>query len=104
MNAVSLVGRLSRDPLVHFEGSGQHTTTASLEVQEPGRDGASFTLYVGCVAWGKAYEMTIERGLYKAIHELQCLQAARAGVPVPPRAAADVDVHVTVQGSSEDLW
>lgn len=49
------------------------------------------------------YETTIERGLYKALHELQRLQAARAGVPVPPPAAADVDVNVTVQGSGEDL-
>jgi hypothetical protein len=42
------------------------------------------------------YETTIERGLYKALHELQRLQAARAGVPVSPPAAADVDVNVTV--------
>jgi hypothetical protein len=49
------------------------------------------------------YETIIERGLYKALHELQRLQAARAGIPVPPPAAVDVDVHVTVQGSSEDL-
>ena len=49
------------------------------------------------------YEALIERGLYKALHELQRLQAARAGVPVPPPAAADVDVNVTVQGSGEDL-
>jgi hypothetical protein len=49
------------------------------------------------------YETTIERGLYKALHELQRLQAARAGVPVPPPAAADVDVHVTGQGAGEAL-
>jgi hypothetical protein len=49
------------------------------------------------------YETTIERGLYKALHELQRLQATRAGVPIPPPAAADVDVNVTVQGSGEDL-
>jgi hypothetical protein len=49
------------------------------------------------------YETTIERELYKALHELQRLQAARAGIPVPPPAAADVEVPVTVQGSSEDL-
>ena len=39
------------------------------------------------------YEATIERGLYKALHELQRLQAARrAGGNVPPPAAIDVDV------------
>jgi hypothetical protein len=49
------------------------------------------------------YETALERSLYKALHELQRLQAARAGAPVPPPAAADVDVNVTVQGSGEDL-
>lgn len=43
------------------------------------------------------YETALERSLYKALHELQRLQAARAGVPVPLPAAADVDVAVTVQ-------
>jgi hypothetical protein len=39
------------------------------------------------------YETTIERSLYKALHELQRLQAAR-GVEgsIPPPAAVDVDV------------
>ena len=30
------------------------------------------------------YKTTIERGLYKAVHELQRLQAARHGGSVPP--------------------
>jgi hypothetical protein len=38
------------------------------------------------------YETTIERGLYKALHELQRLQAARHGGSVPPPVAVDVDV------------
>ena len=39
------------------------------------------------------YETTIERSLYKALHELQRLQAARcAEGSVPPPAAVDVDV------------
>jgi hypothetical protein len=39
------------------------------------------------------YETTIERGLYKALHELQRLQAARgAGSGAPPPVAVDVDV------------
>jgi hypothetical protein len=39
------------------------------------------------------YETAIERSLYKALHELQRLQAARrADVNVPPPAAIDVDV------------
>jgi hypothetical protein len=39
------------------------------------------------------YEAAIERSLYKALHELQRLQAARrADGDVPPPAAIDVDV------------
>jgi len=39
------------------------------------------------------YETAIERSLYKALHELQRLQAARrADGSVPPPAAIDVDV------------
>jgi hypothetical protein len=39
------------------------------------------------------YETAIERSLYKALHELQRLQAARrAGGSAPPPAAIDVDV------------
>jgi hypothetical protein len=39
------------------------------------------------------YETTIERGLYKALHELQRLQGARgAGSGAPPPVAVDVDV------------
>jgi hypothetical protein len=38
-------------------------------------------------------ETTIERGLYKALHELQRLQASRgAGSGTPPPVAVDVDV------------
>jgi hypothetical protein len=49
------------------------------------------------------YETTIERGLFKALHELQRLQAARhdeADVLPPP--AVDVDVNVSAV-SKEDL-
>jgi hypothetical protein len=39
------------------------------------------------------YETTIERSLYKALHELQRLQSARgAGNHIPPPVAVDVDV------------
>jgi hypothetical protein len=43
------------------------------------------------------YETAIERSLYRSLHELHRLQAARAGVPVPPPAALDVDVAVTAE-------
>ena len=47
------------------------------------------------------YETALERSLYQALHELQRLQAARAGVPVPPPAAADVDVTVMAPREEE---
>ena len=38
------------------------------------------------------YETTLERSLFRTLHELQRLQAARAGVPVPPPTAVDLEV------------
>ncbi len=38
------------------------------------------------------YETSIERGIYKALHELQRIQATRAGEKLPPPIAIDVDV------------
>jgi hypothetical protein len=40
------------------------------------------------------YEAAIERGLFKALHELQRLQAERRGEDVAPPAAVDVEVTV----------
>jgi hypothetical protein len=37
------------------------------------------------------YEVTLERSLYKALHELQRLQAARDGQAVPLPEAVDVE-------------
>ena len=38
------------------------------------------------------YECSLERGLYRALHELQRLQAARSGRDVAPPVAIDVSV------------
>jgi hypothetical protein len=43
------------------------------------------------------YEATIERSLYKALHELQRLQAARQGNTVSPPEVVDVDVSIAAQ-------
>jgi hypothetical protein len=40
------------------------------------------------------YELTLERSLYKALHELQRLQAERSGRPVPPPIAIDMSIEV----------
>jgi hypothetical protein len=49
-----------------------------------------------CDAFSKLsrYEASIERSLYRALHELQRLQAARAGVNVPPPVAVDVEADI----------
>ncbi len=44
------------------------------------------------------YETSIERGIYKALHELQRIQAARRGEPTPLPVAVDVDVSVNENG------
>ena len=38
------------------------------------------------------YETMLERGIYKALHELQRLQATRSGEKIPAPVAIDVDV------------
>jgi hypothetical protein len=45
------------------------------------------------------YEATLDRALYKALHELQRLQAARAGKQVEPPAAIDISVDVAATSS-----
>ena len=40
------------------------------------------------------YELTLERSLYKALHELQRLQAERQGIPVQPPTAIDMTVEM----------
>ncbi len=38
------------------------------------------------------YEASIERGIYKALHELQRIQATRSGEKLPAPVAIDVDI------------
>jgi len=47
------------------------------------------------------YETTIERGIYKALHELQRIQAARKGQPVLLPLAVDITVDKDL-GEPED--
>jgi hypothetical protein len=41
------------------------------------------------------YETTLERGLYRALHELQRLQAARNGREIPLPQALDIDLSIS---------
>ena len=45
------------------------------------------------------YETTIERGLYRALHELERRQAARLGGNVPAPLAVDIDVSGIPEGN-----
>jgi hypothetical protein len=38
------------------------------------------------------YETMLERGIYKALHELERMQAKRNGEKVPPPIALDIDI------------
>ena len=49
------------------------------------------------------YEVTLERSFYKALHELQRLQAARDGQAVPLPEAIDVDVSVSGSGDADEM-
>jgi len=49
------------------------------------------------------YEVTLERSFYKALHELQRLQAAREGQAVPLPEAVDVEVSVSGPGDGEKM-
>ena len=40
------------------------------------------------------YESHLERALFRTLHELQRLQAARSGMALPPPAAVDLEVNV----------
>ena len=42
-----------------------------------------------------ATRLSLERSLYKALHEFQRLRAVRQGRPVPFPAALDVDVSIS---------
>jgi hypothetical protein len=44
------------------------------------------------------YETSLERGLFKTLHEMQRRQSARAGECVPAPAAVDVDVALSKRG------
>jgi len=68
-----------------FEGADEGLGRAFLKASSGGGD--TFSKLT-------RYEATLERAFYRALHELQRLQAARAGQAVPPPVAVDVDVTV----------
>ena len=91
---VSTAWRLRRAVAVETENfSGREETLPN-----------AFSGYGGeTVATLSRYETTLERSLYKALHELQRLQAARQGHAVPPPEVVDVDISIAGQDAAEDV-
>lgn len=79
----------------HQEASSRASEATALQQTETGTFGLAFTRGAGGAdGFSKLsrYEATIERSLYRALHELQRRQQARRGGHVPPPVAVDVDV------------
>ena len=75
------------------------TREAQAELAEPRPDGDAVAAGLirdaaGADALSKLsrYERALERGLYRALHELQRIQAASRGETVPPPAVLDIQV------------
>ena len=49
------------------------------------------------------YEVTLERSLYKALHELQRLQAARDGQAIPLPEAVDIEVSISTSEETHEM-
>ena len=76
------------------------STSSSKEDQKRRKKTRSMILNSG-VETVIRYETTIERGIYKALHELQRIQAARKGQPVLLPLAVDITVDKDI-GEPED--
>lgn len=73
-----------------------------VEAPDPAPEARAFVLdALKADSFGKLskYETTLERSLYRALHELERFQAARNGQVVPPPVAVDVDVNVAFTDS-----
>ena len=87
--------------IVRLEASviGLRTREARADLSESRQDGDSLAAglvrdAIGADALSKIsrYERTMERCMYRALHELQRQQAARRGEDVPPPAVLDVEI------------
>jgi single-stranded DNA-binding protein len=56
MNIFCGIGRLTRHPLVRFEGEGVQTATATLSIEEPTTRDKPFVLYIPLTFWSKSAE------------------------------------------------
>ena len=56
LNTVCISGVVERDPRTKFEGDGLQTTTLTLRLEEQGKDGMVFKVYVPVDCYGKVAE------------------------------------------------
>ncbi len=82
--------------LAHGDSCGEVPRSPQMEVEAHDRHlvgGRSENL--------RRYETTIERSMYRALHELQRIQAARTGAPVAPPITVDVSFDDIPQSGGE---
>jgi len=80
------------------EGYGEDETERAVTLSETYREDA---YSADAFSRLSRYEAGIERSLFRALHELQRLQAARAGTHVPPPVAVDVDLALPENAGAE---
>ncbi len=83
------------DEKLHDRASTRLDKAQCLVQEEAGTLGAAFrsdAIHAGAISKLSRYEAAIERSLYRALHELQRVQAARQDGQPPPSIAVDVTV------------
>jgi hypothetical protein len=93
---VSCVWRLRR--ALRVEAEIVERSSDSYAPGDEGGAGVSWIRRHATFATLSRYETTNERAMYRALHELERLQAARRGERVPLPAVLDVDVSGTGEG------
>jgi single stranded DNA-binding protein len=56
LNTVAVVGVLARDPHMRLEDNGTQVTSFTLKIEEPGKDGQTFSLFVNVECYGRKSE------------------------------------------------
>ena len=67
MNTYCAVGRLTRNPVVRFEGDGIQAATATLSIEEPTTRDKPFTLFIPLTFWGKSAEAVSTLGAHDLV-------------------------------------
>jgi hypothetical protein len=91
-----VVGLEITDKQKHAEARGRAQRARELQEEACTLGSAFIRVGKGSDAFSKLsrYETSLLRRFYRALHELQRLQAARAGINVPPPIAIDADIAI----------